>query len=233
MIDFGKVQSIIEEELGTRVYRARVMQIATILDRLDMDNENGAEELIAKEVVNRVLGKVRYIKKKDVMDANPVGRVISLESIIEEEKNNNIYVDREERIKDFINLGSVNINHNEKRTMKAKIDQIKEIEEKITAGKTLIEIEVGKQTANDWLADVTGKLKIGENKFIKDRIEKLREKSQKNYIKSTATDLIRREVTRKDLKNMSSRDICEKYDFDYNGSTRKFISRLKLKLEAI
>lgn len=231
MIDFSKVQKILEEELGTRVYRARVIHIATLLDKLDMDREDGAEELIAKEVIDRISGKVRYIKNMDVMDAQYVGRVKSLEEL--NEKVNGETEIEAERIKDFINIGSVSIDHNEKRTLKSKIDQIKEIEKEVKEGKKLTEIRIGKQTANDWLSDVIGKLKVGNSKFIKDSIRRIRKKSQDNYIGNTATDLVRRVVTKNDLKNMNSREICDKYKLDYNGTTRKFISRLKLRLEVV
>lgn len=230
-MDFSKIQKIIEDEFGTAEYQARILQIATILDRLDMDQETGAELLIAKEVIGRITGKVRYLKEMDVMDAQFVGYVKSIDELNEEVDGRHEI--QNERIADFVNIGSVSIEHNEKRTLKGKIDQIKEIETEVKAGKKLTEIVIGKQTANDWLSDVVGKLKVGDSKFIKERIEKIRKKSQANYIGSTATDLIRRVVTKNDLKNLSSREICDKYEFDYNGTTRKFISRLKLKLEVV
>lgn len=229
MLDFNKIQKILEKEFGTADYQSRIMQIATILDKLDMDQEEGAEELVAKEVIERITGKVRYLKEKDMMDAQFMGYVKSIEEL-----NEDIDGERKiqnELIKDFVNIGSVSIDHNEKRTLKAKMEQIKEIEKEVKEGKKFAEIKIGKQTANDWLSDVTGKLKIKDSKFIRERVRKIRDRNQKNYKTGTATDLIRKVVTKNDLKNMSSREICKKYEFDYNGTTRKFISRLRLKLE--
>jgi hypothetical protein len=226
MIDFDRIQKLLEEKLGTREYRSRVLQIATLLDRLDMDADDGAEELIAKEIFNKISGKTRYIKDKDVLDAQFVS---SLDRLTEAEDGINTI--ESEQIQDFVNLGHTPLTHSEKRTLKSKIDQIKDIEKEVQAGKKLIEIPIGKQTANDWLSDVVRKLKVGDSEFLQQRIAKIRKKSQENYRKSTATDLIRRVVTKNDLKNLNSREICEKYELDYNGTTRKFISRLKLKLE--
>lgn len=232
MLDFEKIHAILEKELGTKTYRLRIIHIATILDRLGMDKEEGAEELVASEVVRVIFGKTsnnRFVKKKDMLDAYYVE---SLDRIKEDNREDKIHA---ESIQDFVNVGSTDLAHNERRTLKSKIDQIKEIEEKVKHGEKLNQIKVGKQNANEWLSDVRGKLNVGDSAFVKEKISKIREKNKKNHKKGTAIDLIRKTIAKNELiaikeKRMTSKEVLEKHGMESNGSTRKMVSRLVLSL---
>jgi len=65
-------------------------------------------------------------------------------------------------------------------------------------------------------------------------VKQLRKISQDKVIKRSATDQIRQKVTDEDMRKLSCKEICEKYDFDFkSGTVRKFISRLKIKAQEV
>ena len=234
MVNYEKVQKLIEAALGSEEYQGWVMEIAEKLNVIDADAREdlpGREELIAKEMVEWINGERRYLGTKDMMD---IKNVTSLDYLKEKSVSpgyDDTNLIETEDINEFQNIGSEQVNELNVRDVTGKIARVKWIKEQLLEdkSKSLVSIQVGKQTANDYLSDLAGKEKDGDTEYMQALIEDVRKLSKANFTKGTTTQKLRTLIAKQELKNWSTEKICDKYHLDYTlGSIRKLISRLKL-----
>jgi len=231
-INYDEIQVTLQHELGTKEYMKNILQIANVMSKIDnIPYAEGLEELIADIVIDYIRGTRRYLGKKDILDSKMTR---SLDYLIQLLDSDDPVVSNEttiqaERIQDFQELGPVRKNAVNQRSIGEKLERLDWIEEQIREQKKpLVKIQIGKQTANDWLSDLVGKEKDGDKRYLLNRVKEIRELSQQTFKKGTVTDKIRAMVSLEELKKDSTETICKKYGLDYDsGSIRKIISRLR------
>jgi len=237
-MDYDKIRKEIIKIVGQSEYNLRLVEIAEMLDRLKTDDfpeGDGAEELAAKVVAETVIGK-RQAKFGNRWTCTT--QLTSLEAITEkhddEDSNDAVRRIATGNVNKFVKIQTAP-KKAQRFSLKDRMDRVQAVRDALLKDSKLLlskmpSGEVGHQTMNDWLSDLKGKTLDRESKYLNEMIDECFKISKQNYKRHTATDLIRRTVTKEELLGLSCREICDKYDFDYSsGSIRKFISRLKRK----
>ena len=222
------------KELTAPIYYANIIAIADALNRVEMDKEKeekakklgiDIETFTVKKVIGSLKGTDRYQKEsKDVMEA-----FTTMSTDFLAEQAGTMEMVTGEGIEDFISLGAERKKH-DVRAYQEKIETILDILRQVEEGKNLDQIFIQNQHASKWLHDV---LRGKDGAEYQEAIDTIRAKAKGNTYEGSKTSMIKEGIPKEELKNMTCEALAKKYPtlIDYNnGSHRKLISRLKLRL---
>jgi len=240
------VRDLIIAEIGLNDFNIHVLEIAEVMDTVSFkEDAKGAEQALAKIVIETIRGDRRYLENKDMLDSY---QIESLDKLVDEsmKKESNSHADvvvEHESIADFVSIGDGH-KGNMKETQQENLRSVKDKEAKLdwiesrikeNPKLTLINISCGKQTANDWLSDFIGKEKDGKFEYFRNKVNAIREISRGNFKRQTTTDKLKVMLTDIQLRKMNTELVYNMLITKYGriasyGSVRKLISRIRLKI---
>lgn len=234
-LNLDYIRENIVAAIGSDSYIRHIDWICDILDDLHAESfpeGPGIDDLTVKFVVDKIQGNRQSTGKKDLLDMlDPSDqiRAISLDEMAERHSES-FGTQNIKQVNDFVSIGPAKKKQhivNVANRIERLVEILNMLKENPKLKLTDIKVGEGKETANDWISDLKRKTIDGQTEYITKLIKDIYDISKKNFTKGTATDLIRRTVTKQQLKTLTSKEICRLCNLEYNGSHRKMINRLQ------
>ena len=230
MFDIAKVAELIQHQIGKERYQANVMYIAELLSQISPETipelqDEGGEEYIAERVVKQMDGVGRaVVKQADLLTQR---KPASLDNLAPTKIRQT-----EEGITEITHFGPST--QDKRYAMRDRLSKLQEIKEILLHDKdahlTAISSGMKGETANDWMADATGRRSLDQDSvFMRNQIEEVRKLSRANVkahkVQQKLRDL---NISKEDLLDLPPAALYDKYEIEKLGIKNDGKFRMRL-----